>query len=155
MQMYSMMLAMMEVASNITPPSSKGVDITSLNKKEGNTQQNKPTNSESLEKPSSITATVTSMIASLISLFSLFMVMSMMTAITRPPKKKPPTTDTEVRPSALEELIKKSKEHQRELEAERSKAKPELADEHEASDDEEEEEKDTTEDEELEEEAEK
>ena len=152
MTLTTMMLAMMEIAGNMIQPSSQGNEVTSQNSKEVTTQQSKPSNYDYSEQPQQSTPSLTSMITSLMPLFSLFMVMSMMAAITKPPKRNLTTTITEVKPSALEDLIKRSKERQKEIEAERREAKPELPDEQEASDDKEDEEEGATEDEELEEE---
>ena len=154
MTITTMMLAMMEIAGNMMQPSPQGNKVTSQNSKEVTTQQSKPGNYDYLEQPQQSTPIFASMITGLMPLFSLFMVMSMVTAITRPPKKKTLTPDSKAKPSALADFIKRIEEHQRELEDERREAKPEIADEQEVSDEEEEEEEDTTKDEEIEEEAE-
>jgi len=142
-----MMLALMGAAGNMLQPPSQGGAVASHDSNEASPQQSISANYNYLERAQPGAPTLATTITGLLSILPIFMMVSMMTSMTAPPKKKPLPPEAEARPNALADYIRRS----REARAEASKRKLEIAESEEASE-EETEEDEVPKDDELEEE---
>jgi len=121
-----MMLALMGAAGNMLQPSSQGGAMTSQDSNEASPQQSTSANYNYLERAQPGAPTLATTITGLFSILPIFMMVSMMTSMTTPPKKKPSPPEAETTSSPFAGFIMKLKEAKTE-----SKPKAEIPEEQE------------------------